>query len=465
MKKINRRYCAHTFVKKYYLLFSLIILMMIPAGLFGQASFTDGNNVYYFASLNEAFSEAVNLSYEANISMDNPLEITLLADITLDESLIVPDGIHIRLIAEGAARTIHRGANLLESPCLWVSGTGSSLTLGKPGMEYELIVDGGWLNSTPVFSGSPIAAVNGPDSKLIMYDNVILQNNHNNGEVMPNSYYQNGSGVIIRTSSTDFTGDASAHMAEFIMKGGIIRGNKLDTQSVISSGGGVIITGFGVFTMEGGVISGNSARVSGGGVSVGSRGSFYKTGGLIYGSDAPEGYKNVSLEGTHAPRSYGHAVIIHIFEPAFKYRNDTVKENDNLSYTGAATGNGIFNDADKWDDPDKAAKRRLIIIILSVLVFGVTAFLVIRYSIKKEKLKLAKMAEGAAEADLENLDLSEKEKEICRLLLTELSMKQIAQKLGVTYSGATYHSQNLYRKLDIQTRTELFVKLGGKNAG
>jgi hypothetical protein len=73
------------------------------------------------------------------------------------------------------------------------------------------------------------------------------------------------------------------------------------------------------------------------------------------------------------PRLYEHAVIIHIFEPAFKYRNDTVKENDNLGYTGAAIGNGIFNDADKWDDPDKAAQ-------VWKNLFMVEITLILRYS-------------------------------------------------------------------------------------
>jgi len=443
-------------------LFFIFSVMMIPAGLFGQASVTDGNNIYHYTTLYEALEEAVNLNSGADRSIQNPVEIAVLADITLNEPLVIPDGVHIRLTAEGAARTITRGVNLIEFPCLWINGINASLSLGRPGMTHELIIDGGCLNSTPVAAGAPIAAVNGPDSKLIMYENVILQNNRNNGEVLPTSFYQNGAGVIVRTFSTDFSGDASAHMAEFIMKGGIIRGNTLDTQSVISSGSGVCVTGFGVFTMEGGILSGNAARISGGGVSIGSRASFYKTGGIIYGSDAPEGLRNLSLEGTHAPRSYGHAVIVHIFEPAFKYRNDTVKENDNLGYTGAASGNGIFNDGDKWDDPDKAARRRLIIIILSVLAFGITAFFVIRHIIKKEKLKIAEMAETAAEADIDSLDLSQREKEICKLLLTELSMKQIAFKLGITYSGTAFHSQNLYRKLNIKSRTELFVKFGRK---
>ncbi|MCL2214580.1 MAG: helix-turn-helix transcriptional regulator [Treponema sp.] len=439
--------------------------MVIPAGLFGQAGRTDGINSYYYADLYEAFEDVINLTYSnsgINMSMENPVEITVLADVTLNEPLIVPDNVHIRLVAGGAVRTIHRGDRLLEYPCLWVNGINASLSLGRPGMEYELVIDGGCFNITPIFAGAPIAAVNGPDSKLIMYDNVILQNNHNNGEVLPTSPYQNGSGVIVRTQSTDFAGDASMHTAEFIMKGGIIRGNTLDTISPISSGGGVCISGFGVFTMEGGIISGNSARISGGGVSVGSRGSFYKTGGIIYGSDAPEGQRNTSLEGTAAPKSYGHAVIVHIFEPPFKYRNDTVKENDNLGYTGAASGNGIFNSGDKWDDPDKAAQRRLLIIILSVLVICIIVFFIIRHLIKKEKIKMANTAEAAPEVDLEDFDLSSREKEICRLLLTELSMKQIAYKLGITYSGAAYHSQNLYRKLNIKTRTELFVKFGRK---
>jgi DNA-binding CsgD family transcriptional regulator len=58
----------------------------------------------------------------------------------------------------------------------------------------------------------------------------------------------------------------------------------------------------------------------------------------------------------------------------------------------------------------------------------------------------------------EQLVLSQREKEILGLLLTELSTKEIARDTGLTYSGANFHIQKLYTKLGVQSRTELLAK-------
>ena len=50
------------------------------------------------------------------------------------------------------------------------------------------------------------------------------------------------------------------------------------------------------------------------------------------------------------------------------------------------------------------------------------------------------------------------------MLLTDASPKQIAVTLGVSYATVNFHSKNLYRKLDIHSRTELFAKYGKYNA-
>jgi DNA-binding CsgD family transcriptional regulator len=59
-------------------------------------------------------------------------------------------------------------------------------------------------------------------------------------------------------------------------------------------------------------------------------------------------------------------------------------------------------------------------------------------------------------------NLSAREMEIFNLLLTDLPTKQIADKMGLSYSGVNFHTQNLYRKLGIQSRTELFAKFVNK---
>lgn len=72
------------------------------------------------------------------------------------------------------------------------------------------------------------------------------------------------------------------------------------------------------------------------------------------------------------------------------------------------------------------------------------------------------MAEASQKIDqsgiLENLGLSPREKEVASLLLQGRSAKEIAQKLGITISTANFHIKNLYKKLKISNRSELFAR-------
>ena len=60
------------------------------------------------------------------------------------------------------------------------------------------------------------------------------------------------------------------------------------------------------------------------------------------------------------------------------------------------------------------------------------------------------------------LGLTPREKEVFTMLLTEASPKQIAETLRISNATVNFHSKNLYRKLGIQSRTELFAKFSGK---
>jgi DNA-binding CsgD family transcriptional regulator len=411
--------------------------------------------VHYYDNLHEAFNAA------AGASIEQPDEIILLADIVLNAPLMVDDGKHIRLVAgadfsESPHRTIWRGPDLIEYPVVWVRGEDASLSLGKPGMEHELVIDGGRLNSPTIEAHCPLAAVSGPGSKLIMYDNVTLQNNINTGSPLTTSYYENGTGVFIRTQ-----GDVTDRQAEFIMKGGTIRGNINGTTTLsLSTGGGVEVAGFGIFTMEGGTIMNNTVRDHGGGLGIGSRGSFKKTGGIIYGSNAPAAYRNTALYGRGTPKNYGHAVSVSIENPLSQFRNDTVGENENLSYAGVPRGNGIFGEGDKWDDSDKAFRRMLLAIILPVLALAVAGSLIYRKITYKKLMKIAQEATATTPETLfENVQLTDREKEIGTLLLTELSMKQIATVVNLAYATVDYHSRKLYRKLEVQGRMELLIRV------
>jgi len=446
-----------------FLILIFFIIFSTLSGVFAQAqaspiledsvaavSFSDGIDVYHYATLHEAVTTAAEISS----TIDSPIEITLLTDIVLEEPFILPDNLHLRLVPGVSSITIRRGYNLIEYPVIWVSGDSSSLTLGKPGMEYELFIDGGYLNDPPIMAECPLVNVCGPDSKLIMYDNVTIQNSWNVADPIHTSFYQFGAGVFIRTF-----GDLFERRAEFIMKGGTIRGNFNDVRNVgnYANGGGVQITGFGIFTMEGGVIMDNTAQFIGGGFCVGGRGTFKKTGGIIYGRNAPVGLRNIALQGGGSPRNYGHAVWAGLW-----FRNDTVKENDNISFNGTPAGWGYNGEGEKWTKPYHITIYRLSAIILAALVIGIPVFLIISGRVLNRRFQKIQREYTAPQIDYERLGFTPREKEINELLLTDCTIINIASRLNLTYSGINFHIQNIYRKLDIQSRTELFVKLGTK---
>jgi DNA-binding CsgD family transcriptional regulator len=418
-------------------LLALVLLFPFPAhAQTPAASRTVGENTLFYAALHHAFEAA------AGTSIDAPDEITLLADIAVYEPLKVDDGKHIRLVPDGN-RTMRRGSGFLEYPVIWVNGESASLTLGKPGMEGGLIIDGGYLNTPPIEAHAPLAAVSGPDSKLVMYDNVTLQNNCNNGSPPTTSYYQNGAGVFVRTA-----GDHNSHrLAEFIMKGGTIRGNNNNLQTPLANGGGVAVVGFGLFTMEGGVITGNTANRSGGGLCVGSRGSFNKTGGTIE--------RNTALNGVGPPKTHGHAVIVHLIDnPFYQFRDDTVRESDRLSYTGSPKDNGVFGQGEKWSKPGDLNRRRYLLFIALPLALGAVVLALIA------RKKAAQNPPALFAQELPELGLSPREKQVFSQLLSGAAPKEIAYNLKIRYPTVNFHINNLYRKLGIQSRAELFAQYG-----
>ena len=63
-----------------------------------------------------------------------------------------------------------------------------------------------------------------------------------------------------------------------------------------------------------------------------------------------------------------------------------------------------------------------------------------------------------------DLGLTPREREVFTLLLTDVPFKQIAGIMKVSNATVKFHSQNLYRKLNIQSRTELLVQYGDQPA-
>jgi len=429
----------------------LSFIFLFTLHLYGQSAIlSDGNNNY--STIHEAF-EAVEIFNE----------ITLLEDIVLDAPLFVSENKHIILIPGNSSITIQRGVNNIDYPLIWITGENASLTLGKSAMEYELIIDGGNFNDPPILAHAPLITVNGKDSKLIMYDNVTLQNNNNIANVPTVHQYKNGAAVFIRTTEDDFR-----RQAEFIMKGGTIKGNKNDVKSYAARGGGVLISGFGIFTMEGGVIADNYAHFSGGGVFIDSMGTFIKTGGIIYGSNAPVELRNFAKLGNDIPRTlpltHGHAVCIISGDFTLIFRDNTVNENETLVFTGAQFGNGIYNKAEEWQTSIKEFRLLLLIIILSFLIICASAFLIILRITLKKKINKSVRENTAQEIDISKFDLSVREKEFFDLLLTDSTIKHVAHSLGLTVSGVRFRAQNLYGKLGVKNRIELFAKFSRKKS-
>lgn len=52
--------------------------------------------------------------------------------------------------------------------------------------------------------------------------------------------------------------------------------------------------------------------------------------------------------------------------------------------------------------------------------------------------------------------LSPREAEVCLLLREGMMVKEIAGRLGISYRTAEQHTRNLYQKLNVRSRAELF---------
>ncbi|NPV90544.1 MAG: hypothetical protein HPY50_07220 [Firmicutes bacterium] len=61
---------------------------------------------------------------------------------------------------------------------------------------------------------------------------------------------------------------------------------------------------------------------------------------------------------------------------------------------------------------------------------------------------------------LENLNLTPREKEVAAFLLHGLTARQIAGELSISLNTANFHIKNLYKKLGIAGRLELFSRFG-----
>jgi len=109
-------------------------------------------------------------------------------------------------------------------------------------------------------------------------------------------------GELTLTGNNVVEGDSLIYInSRLIMNDGVYL-----TGNTALNGGGVYVGRGGMFNMEGGVISGNTAHNSGGGVYISEEGIFFKNGGIIYGNDGTFKSNKVS-DGTE--EQFGHAAF------------------------------------------------------------------------------------------------------------------------------------------------------------
>jgi DNA-binding NarL/FixJ family response regulator len=64
-----------------------------------------------------------------------------------------------------------------------------------------------------------------------------------------------------------------------------------------------------------------------------------------------------------------------------------------------------------------------------------------------------------AASDTPTLGLSDREEEVLRLMSQGLTNKQIAKKLTVSVNTVKKHTQNIFTKLNVESRTAAVAKL------
>jgi len=55
-------------------------------------------------------------------------------------------------------------------------------------------------------------------------------------------------------------------------------------------------------------------------------------------------------------------------------------------------------------------------------------------------------------------ELSTRELEVFALLLTDMTLSEVAAELFISYSSVHFHCKNIYRKLQLSSRKQLLIK-------
>lgn len=248
---------------------------------------------------------------------------------------------NVTLIADGKNVIIKRASTLTDAPVISVA-SGATLNLGtETAMENTLTVDGGavWngndgypntdaAQSTDKSNNTGVRgnfAIIRTDGTFNMYENVILQNNHNNTSIYDN---HSGGGVDIENTGV------------FNMYGGKIW--KCSSASQAEWGGGVTVAGLdyelatpATFNMYGGEICYNTAGI-GGGVSVGNPNGTHNHPAIFNMYNG-----NIHHNKAGSMNAYSGAGVYVADNAVFTMEDGSITENTAEAKNGYALGGGV----------------------------------------------------------------------------------------------------------------------------
>ena len=106
--------------------------------------------------------------------------------------------------------------------------------------------------------------------------------------------------------------------------------------------------------------------------------------------------------------------------------------------------------------------RQGLLLFVGLCIIGAIFYLYAQFERTRTDALLKGIRDGVRERKstretVDSLDLTAREKEVTSLLLAGDSQKMIAAKLNVSFSTVSFHIRNLYRKLNIQSKGELFA--------
>ena len=265
--------------------------------------------------------------------------IKVLRDITVSSKIEIVG--NITLVANNKDITITRADTLTGVPVISVA-SGATLNLGtETAMENTLTIDGGavW-NGNEGYPNTDAAqatdrsnntgvrgnfAIIRTDGTFNMYENVILQNNHNNTSIYDN---HSGGGVDIENTGV------------FNMYGGKIW--KCSSASQAEWGGGVTVAGLdyelatpATFNMYGGEICYNTAGI-GGGVSVGNPNGTHNHPAIFNMYNG-----NIHHNKAGSMNAYSGAGVYVADNAVFTMEDGSITENTAEAKNGYALGGGV----------------------------------------------------------------------------------------------------------------------------